>query len=428
MTENRPDIAVPYEAGTRGTIMWGELRNERAKYPAMLVQFSKLEPTSRKGRIYLYPTAEQARRLFAVPPPFSFEGSFFRDDSMQEFWKATGIWLESGSEIRYREARFMTSPLGTIENLTVTTRSLDPHRRSAPSGWYVLDSCFLLEILANQDADEEARAKEFGFAPRSFSLTLSDGSTAEVRKYPSGTKRRGFSINVKDQQDSDSTLKDIEAIAILASFASRERTALRHWFIGDGNDSTQRHWTFNIPKFKKRPRGLEPLVPRDHAESSNFLATAFKVYRKSMFSEVLDSAIYALMADKLTLEVKIVRLVSGIQSALVFAVQERMSGLTVGQQYDKFVAKFSPDFSDLWPLNGNGASLAKIRNAAVHGEVFGQNDWKALSYAAENLHWILERIILISLGWDFQRSAVSSAALRAFHAYNWQAEQQSLKL
>jgi len=435
-TTPRPDISVPFEARERGPIMWGELRNEHSRYPDMLVQFSKLFPKSRKGRIYLYPTAEQARQLFAAPPPFSFTGSFLTQDTVQEFWEATGIWMNSGSEIRYKEALFLTSPWGTIEDLTVTSRSLDSQRREAPSGWYVVDACFLFEILANHDADEEARAKEFDFPVRSFSLTLSDGSSAEIRKFLTShkpgplkeTTRRGFSINVKAQQDADDAKKDIEALTILASFASRERTALRHWFVADGNDSTQQHWTFNIPKFERRQRGLEPLVPRDHAECASFLAQALKVYRNALYPEVLDAAIYALLPDKLTLEVKIVRLVSGIQSALVFALQERMSGLTVGQQYDKFIAKFSPDFSDLWPLAGNGSSLAKIRNAAVHGEVFDQSDWKALSYAAENLHWILERIILLSLGWDFRKSAVSPAALQRFNAYHWKAEQQSLKL
>lgn len=440
MTARRPDVAVPYEASTRrGPIMWGGLRNDRGRYPEMLVQFSNVLPKSKKGKIYLYPTSEQARRLFAVPSPFSFEGSFFREATVQEFWKATGIWMNSGTEIRYKEAMFLTSPWGTIENLTVTAKSLDPQRRSAASGWYVVDACFLFEILANHDADEEARAKEFGCPVRSFVLKLSDGSTAEIRKFLKShnpgplkeTTRRGFSINVTNQQDADSSKKDVEALTILASFASRERTALRHWLACDGNDSTQRHWTFNIPEFERRPRGLEPLVPRDHAECASFLTKAINVYRSALHSELLDAAIYALLPDKLTLEVKIVRLVSGIQSALTFALQQPRSASNppkIGQQYESFLAKFSPDFSDLWPLTGKGASLTRIRNAAVHGEVFGQSDWTALSYATENLHWILERIILISLGWDFHKSAVSPAALRLYTAYQWQAQQQSLKV
>ena len=418
--------------------MWGELRSDSASYPGMLVQFSKMFPKSRKGKIHLYPTPEQARRLFAVPPPFSFEGTLFREDKVQEFWKASGIWMHSGSEMHYKEALFLTSPWGTIEDLTVTSRSLDPQQRTAQSGWYVVDACFLFEILANHDADDETRAKKFNLPIRSFSVTLSGGATAEIRKFLKShipgplkeTKRNGFSITVKDQQDADATKKDIEALTILASFASRERTALRHWFVDDGNDSTQRHWTFNIPKFDRRPRGLEPLVPRNHGECASFLTQALSVYRSSLHSEILDAAIYALLSDKLTLEVKIVRLVSGIQSALVFALQEpRISSQQrIGEQYDKFLAKYSPDFSDLWPLTGNRSSLTRIRNAAVHGEIFGQNDWTALGYAAENLHWILERIILLSLGWDFQKSTVSPAALRLYNAYHWQAEQQKLRV
>jgi hypothetical protein len=64
----------------------------------------------------------------------------------------------------------------------------------------------------------------------------------------------------------------------------------------------------------------------------------------------------------------------------------------------------------------------------VHGEVFTESDWTALSYAAENLHWLLERIILISLGWDLQNSSVCPAGLRLYVAYQWQKEQQRLHI
>jgi hypothetical protein len=157
-----------------------------------------------------------------------------------------------------------------------------------------------------------------------------------------------------------------------------------------------------------------------------------KVYVGAKHTELLDAAIYALMPANLALEVKIVRLVSGIQSALIFALQEPRTSKRpqIRALYDKFVKKHAPDFSDLWPLLGasTGASLSDIRNAAVHGEVFTESDWTAFSYAAENLHWLLERIILISLGWDLQNSSVCPAGLRLYVAYQWQKEQQRLHI
>lgn len=440
MTESRVDAAVPYEASERGSIMWGELRHDKAKYPGMLAQFSKISPNSRRGKIYLYPTAEQARRLFAAPPPFSFEGSLFRQENIQEHWKATGIWLKSGSQITYKEAFFWTAPWGSIENLEVTITSKEPRRQPDRFGWYVANRCFLLQILANPDKDQEADAKRFGLPERSFSLSLSDGSTAEIRRYVKShrpgvtkeTKSMGYAINVRDLQNADSTKREVEAVLILASFASRERSMLRHWSTGDADGLMRRNSTFNVPKFDRRPRGTDPVVPRDHDQCGKFLTSALKVYVGAKHTELLDAAIYALMPDNLTLEVKIVRLVSGIQSALIFALQEPRTSKRpqIRALYDKFVKKHAPDFSDLWPLLGasTGASLSEIRNAAVHGEVFTESDWTALSYAAENLHWLLERIILISLGWDLQNSSVCPAGLRLYVAYQWQKEQQRLHI
>jgi hypothetical protein len=440
MTQTRVDAVVPYEASERGSIMWGELRNDRAKFPGILVQFSRIDPKSRKGRIYLYPTPEQARRLFAVPPPFTFEGSFFREENVQEHWKATGIWLNSGSQITYKEAFFWTSPWGSIEDLEVTITTKGPERQSEPFGWYVANRCFLLQVLANRDENQKADAKKFGLPERSFSLRLSDSSTAEIRRYVTShrpgvtkeTKKMGYSISVKDLQNAVTTKRDIEALLILASFASRERSMLRHWSTEDIDGLMRRYWTFNIPKCRRRPRGIEPLVPRDPDQCGKFLTSALKVYIEANHTEMLDAAIYALLLDELALEVKIVRLVSGIQSALIFALQEPRTPRSpqIKALYDKFLEKYTPDFNDLWPLVGasKGESLSRIRNAAVHGGVFAERDWTALSYAAENLHWLLERIILISLGWDIQNSAVSPAGLRFYHAYQWQSEQRSLKI
>jgi hypothetical protein len=85
---------------------------------------------------------------------------------------------------------------------------------------------------------------------------------------------------------------------------------------------------------------------------------------------------------------------------------------------------------DLWPLldQSGGTCLWDIRNAAVHGDVFTEAHAKALKFAVQNLEWILERILLTALGWDFEISAVSKQYLRLFDAYHWKTQQRSLKL
>lgn len=94
---------------------------------------------------------------------------------------------------------------------------------------------------------------------------------------------------------------------------------------------------------------------------------------------------------------------SGIQGALVFALQappsrNRRQARTL---FEEFVRQKGYPLNDLWPLySGTGTPLSKIRNSIVHGEAFSEGEFMALSYAAENLQWHLERIILIALGWD----------------------------
>lgn len=441
MSTKKPDVVIPEEATERGSIISGGLQSKAGRVPAMLAQFSKIDPGSRRARIYFYPSVDQARNIFGVPPPFSFEGTVATRDGVEEQWKATGIWIKPGSRITYNEALYWTACSGDIENLHIITTSRGGNSKDfRPFAWFVMNRCFLLQALANREEDELADAKRYGFPERSFTIDLSDGATAEIRRrvqfHKFGVAREetktGYSLCVRDFKDEERVKNDVEAILILASFASRERTMLSHWSTEWISGNHHSHWLFNIPKFPKRQERIEPLVPRDHAQCAKFLTDAFRVYRSAKHRELFDAAVYALLSHKLPLETEIVRLFSGIQSALVFALQEPKAAKRprVRALYEKLIKKYSLDLSDLWPLlsKSSGASLSDIRNAAVHGEVFTESDWLALSYAGENLRWMLERILLVSLGWDIQASAVSPQKLRLFYAHKWQAEQQKIKV
>jgi len=440
MSEARPDIVVPQEAAERGLIISGELRSETARIPSMLAQFSKIDPGSREAEIYFYPTVDQARKLFAAPPPFSFEGEVTARDGVEEQWKAAGIWTKPGSQITYKEAMYWTASSGSIENLHINTTSQDRSSKDFhSSAWFVMNRCFLLQVLANPEKEDLEAAKQHGFPERTFSLALLDGATAEIRRriqsHKLGVareeKKTGYSLCVRDFNDEERVKSDVEALLILASFASRERTMLSHWSTERVAGNHHRHWLFNIPKFPKRQERIEPLVPRDHAQCAKFLTGAFRVYCGAKHRELFDAAVYAQLSHDLPLEVEIVRLFSGIQSALVFALQEPKTAKRpqIRALYEKFMKKYSPDFSDLWPLLSklSGASLSDIRNAVVHGEVFVESDWTALSYAGQNLRWMLERILLISLGWDVHTSDVSPQRLRLFYAHQWHTEQKKIQ-
>jgi hypothetical protein len=441
MSDGKPEVIVPEEATKRGSILKGELRSSAIKISEVLAQFSKVTPQSREAKIFLYPTVEQARMIRRERSPFAFTGSFAPRDGVTEGWSSNEIWLNPTTEIYPHEMNCLTYSSGRLVDLHIgTTRQAGPNEETSKSAWFVMNGCFLLQILATQDEREIQEAKRHGFERPVYRFALSDGAIAEIQErivqhslgFEKEIKKRGFSITVEGCKDGETAKRDVDALLILASLASRERSVCWHWSESGNFGEQQRHWQFGIGKFPKRPDREEPLILRDPAHYSAFLSTALKKYLSSSNRELVDTAVYALLARELTLEVKIVRLLTGVQSALRFAVSQpnKKGRPEIRALYEEFERQYTIDIRDLWPLygNGSGTSLSAIRNAAVHGEVFSESDWPALSYPAESLHWILERILLVSLGWDIKLSSVSQENLRTYCAYDWKQLQSGLNL
>jgi hypothetical protein len=121
-----------------------------------------------------------------------------------------------------------------------------------------------------------------------------------------------------------------------------------------------------------------------------------------------------------------------VQGALYFATQIPLNPQKrprIGDLYRKFLKAYPGTFDGLWPFidRQEGPPLYDLRNAIVHGEAFSEQEWLALSYAGEHLRWHIERIILVALGWDVEKSTVSGRALGFFTAYqNWKQERNQL--
>lgn len=442
MSEIKQEFVVPMEATERGSLIVGELKSERAAFPSMLAQFSKIDPSSRRAKIYLYPTLDQAKQLFAMRPPFKFHGEYHPTADVHEVWTANGIWLKSGTEIRGKNHKFWSSPAGDVESLVISAVSSGGLFNAATSSaWFAANRCFLFQILANPEDEEIEQAKKFGFEQEKFFLEVSDGGTAEIQHYIQSRrigvlkdfKKKGYSIHVRNYKDVDTVRKDSEALMILASLGSREQTMFWHWSSSSGAGEMTRRWQFNAKKFARRDPQTDPLLPRDQDACIRFLQTGFPIYRGAIHTELFDGAVCALMARELALEVRIARLFFGIQGALVFALQEprRKKRAQLRSLYKRFLVKYGSHFDDLWPLLRDpqgGPSLSDLRNAVAHGEAFTEEDFLALSYASQNLEWTLERILLLSLGWKIDESYVSLRKLQHFYAHRWRAVQQNLKI
>ena len=439
----RPDIVVPEEAAGRGPFMRGELRKDQLRCLDVLAQFEQLAPHTRRSRIYLLLSAEQAKRLFVVNGPLEFEGSFSTRDGVIETRIARDIWPKPITQITHEEAFYWAQNSGRIGSLESRTRFLPgpelDARKNPSTAWFVARPCFAVQILANHDKDEAEEAAKFGFSRPDVAFTLSDGATASICGYlrfhrPGAlrdVKRNGYSILVEGAKDPFTAKRDVDALLLLASFASRQRTLSAHWSY-ETREELIRLWQFNIGKFRKRYDGEEPVVPRDRDECRAFLQTAFDKYSVSIHQPVLEAAIYALLNREMTLDVNIARLFSAIQGALYFATQRSLNPKGrphIGELYRDFVAAHPDIFDGLWPLLGSqtDAPLYYLRNAIVHGEAFSEVDWTALSYAGEHLRWHLERIILAALGWDIEKSTVSNRVLSLFTAYQgWKPERDRL--
>ena len=436
----RADFVVPEAAAGRGPIMTGDLRSKEVHVPGILVQFSTIVPHTRKARIHLFPTVDQAKLLYEFNGPFSFEASFVPKDGVIESYRADDIWLDPGSQIVNRNAIYWTQTSGRIGGLEIVMTYLEgpelEQRTEDHPAWFVARRCFALQIIANPDEEENSAAARFGLFKNDIELTLSDGSQATVQRYRKAHRiginreiqRNGYAITVRNVKNPDSAKADVDALLILSSFASRERSITAHWSTGS-KASWTRTWRFNFAKFKRRRDREDPLVPRDRDKCRAFLQKAFQVYSTSEHQRLLDSAVFALLDKKQTLEMRVARLFSGIQGALVFATQSSAKRPPIGELYRRFIKVHPHTLDELWPLLDprSGPPLAYFRHAIVHGEAFSEDEWLALSYAGEHLQWHLERIILVALGWDFQDSHVSDRALRDFYAYaNWKSVQSKI--
>jgi hypothetical protein len=230
--------------------------------------------------------------------------------------------------------------------------------------------------------------------------------------------------------DVANAVRDVSGLLILASLASRERSDFGYWSVREPTGRNTQNWRFGFGRWPKRNRGQEPLI-RTEGCCSEFLISALKKYLAAPDSSPVDSAVYALLAREMPIETRIVRLYTSLQAVLIYALSLSSSTKkTVKDLYEEFAVRYPIDISDLWPLiDGLGKpSLNRIRNTLVHGRAFtARSDFQSLSIAAENLQWLLERVLLATLGWDVDRSDVSPNSLSRYTAHGWNSAYKSLK-
>lgn len=433
----RAEIVVPQEAVDRGRLLRSELRSTDVRIQGILAQLSKLSPHTRKASIFLYPTLDEAKILFEARSPFSFDGSTTMGGRQGTHYRSNEIWLNYGSEMTFFETRCYTQCSGSLVHLQIWNDPVDPVPEPAKgSAWFVTNGCYLLRFLATPSAEELRSAINRVERPP-YRFSLSNGGFAEIaritarhsRKAEKEMNKTAYAIQVASMDDVANVERDVSGLLILASMASRERSDFCHWSVREPTGRNTQNWRFGFGRWSKRTRGEEPLI-RMQGCCSEFLRSALRGYMSAPDASPVDSAVYALLAREMPIETRIVRLYTALQAVLIFALGLPIStDKKVKELYAQFEKAYPVDISDLWPLtDGPGMpSLNRIRNALVRGKVFtARGDFKSLSIAAENLQWLLERILLATLGWEVDRSEVSRENLSKYTAHQWASEFKSL--
>jgi hypothetical protein len=434
----RVDIVVPQEAADRGQILRGELKSADVRIQGILAQFSKISPHERNASVFLYPTLDEAKTLLEARSPFSFEGSTTMDGLQVTHYRSNEIWLNYGSKMTFFEMRCYTQCSGSLVDLQIWNDPVDPVPEPAKgSAWFVTNGCYLLRFLATQSTEELRNTiSRVERPPHRFSL--SNGGVAEIaritarhsRKAERETRKTAYAIQVGSMDDVANAERDVSGLLILASFASRERNDFGYWSMRETTGRNSQNWRFGFGRWPKRARGEEPLI-RMEGCCNEFLKSALKRYMSAPDASPVNSAVYALLARELPVETRIVRLYTALQAVLIFALGLPTStDKKVKELYEQFEKTNPIDISDLWPLTaGPGVpSLNRVRNVLVHGKVFtARDDFRSLSIAAENLQWLLERVLLATVGWEVDRSEVSRKNLNKYTAHQWDRDFKSLK-
>lgn len=258
--------------------------------------------------------------------------------------------------------------------------------------------------------------------------------------------------------DSSNAILLLDDFLLLASFAERQRCALRGWIL----ESPGRQISFYrsdrfVPKYDPSHTRNEYLI--NDLDVEEFLQNTPAVFRDHPFRALLRSALEAITCESSTIGEDLLRYFSAVETALlVFRRQndleyvlntkqertafvsdlkefvcghelfrgderemkkrrallyENLQGLnrvSLGTAFLRFAESYRVSFEDLWPVISNGPlwSLATIRNKIVHGESFTEKQWWDISLAAEHTRWIAERMLLSLLEWSPQRSRVNS--------------------
>lgn len=247
-------------------------------------------------------------------------------------------------------------------------------------------------------------------------------------------------------------LREIDDILLLASFATRLRTACLGWMATNERmlaDFYRGNYAF--PKGKASQHPEDGVILPQNLES--FIAGAYSALGNYDNKNSIRNAIYALVPTQpRDLEISFLSVFSGLESLVldfrrrrnmefvlttddwnklkkgikkyvksstepqlepeqrsaIYRKLDELNRISLKDAYDAFIEEHSIDLEDLWPVfTASGlVGLSDIRNKLVHGEPLPGEMYHPLGTALENLKYTLERILTCIFGWDLNKTTI----------------------
>lgn len=246
----------------------------------------------------------------------------------------------------------------------------------------------------------------------------------------------------------------LDALLIVASLASRTRTAWVGWQACDHQVTTEYYrGNFTFPTGKSEPSFDQGLV--EAKDFYDFLAVSYPAFINHPNKEAVQNAIMSVVPGrKKVLEESFLSMFAGLEALILdfrrrenleFAVPEpgewevikriikdnisktlktdttknqrlyiynkleELNRIPLQVAFKKFCEFYDFDVSDLWPLfkTNNIIGLSDIRNKLTHGDHFSREFHDALWVAEENIRFMLERALVKILDWPIDKTEVS---------------------
>lgn len=261
----------------------------------------------------------------------------------------------------------------------------------------------------------------------------------------------------------------IDDFLLIASFATRERTACLGWTAADKNsNSTFYRGNYTFPKGNDDSGVDDGVIDIQYFE--RFMQTCHPALLRFENKLAIRNALHSVVSSTpQVLETSFLRIFSGLETlildfrraenleftlpedewqvlrnylqkcikestkpkleskkrASIYSKLGELNRVSLREAFDVFCQKYAIDLGDLWPVFGNKeiVGLAEIRNRLIHGDPLHHDLFGALIAAKEHLKYTLERVIVGVLGWDVGETKVSpdylekhSLMMKAWHS------------